>query len=204
MSTGELGEATDVDPGVSPGADAGSWRDGLVQLGPDWVLGDDGMPYRRAARIIALDPAGRLLLARGHDVDEPDRHWWFTVGGGIDAGETPRDAAVRELREETGLLADPAHLVGPVARRTAIFDFAARHVRQDEEFFVLRLEGSDAAFDTAGWTEVELRFMDELRWWDLDDLAAQPEQVYPAGCVEIVRGLLDGWDGTVLELGVEE
>lgn len=194
--------------GAQPAADADSWRDGLVQLGPDWELGADGVPYRRAARVVALDAAGRLLLARGHDVDEPDRHWWFTVGGGIEAGETPRQAAVRELREETGLVADPAELVGPVARRTALFDFAARHVRQDEELFLLRLDvadaGSGAGFDTAGWTEIELRFMDELRWWDLDDLAAQPEQVYPAGLVEIVRGLLAGWDGTALELGVEE
>jgi len=189
---------------TSPGTGTEAWRAGLVQLGPDWELGTDGMPYRRAARVIALDPAGRLLLARGHDVDEPGRHWWFTVGGGIDAGETAREAAVRELREETGLVADPADLVGPVARRTALFDFAARHVRQDEEFFLVRLEASDAAFDTAGWTEIEVRFMDELRWWDLDGLAAQPEQVYPAGLVGIVRGLAGGWDGTVRELGGEE
>ena len=75
----------------------------MAELGPDWVPGPDGIPYRRAARVILLDDADRVLLVRGHDVDQPERSWWFTVGGGIDGGETPRQAAVRELREETGI-----------------------------------------------------------------------------------------------------
>src|SRR5690606_42109346 len=57
------------------------------------------------------------------DVDQPHRSWWFTVGGGIDPGETPHQAAVRELFEETGLRLDPAELVGPVIVRSAVFDF---------------------------------------------------------------------------------
>ena len=72
-------------------------------LGDDWTPGPDGLPWRRAARVILLDEADRLLLVRGHDTDQPDRGWWFTVGGGIGVGETSRDAAVREMREETGL-----------------------------------------------------------------------------------------------------
>lgn len=185
---------------MSPaGSPAEQWRDGLVQLGPDWVLGADGVPFRSAARLILLDPDDRVLMVRGHDVDQPDRHWWFTVGGGIDAGESPREAAVRELVEETGLVVDPGELVGPVIRRTAVFDFAARLVRQDEVFFLARV-GDPGDLVVHGWTELERRFMDELRWWDLPGLARQPEQVYPPGLVELVAALLDGWDGTVVEL----
>lgn len=181
-----------------------AWREGLMQLGPDWVLGPDGVPYRQAARVIVLDPGDRVLMARGHDVDEPDRHWWFTVGGGIDAGEDPRGAAVRELREETGLELDPAELVGPVIRRTALFNFAARTVRQDEEFFLARFDGPVDRFDTSGWTPVELQFMDELRWWDLDGLEEQDETVYPFELPRLVRRLLAGWDGSVVELEESE
>lgn len=167
---------------------------GVTQLGEDWVAGPDGVPFRRGARLILLDAADRLLMVRGHDVDNPSRAWWFTVGGGIDAGEAAVDAAARELREETGLVIDPAAIVGPVARRRAVFDFAARTVRQDEEFFLARID-EPGPLVTHGWTDVERSFMDELRWWDLDALEEVAEEVFPAELVPLVRLLLGGWDG---------
>lgn len=169
------------------------------QLGPDWVPGPDGVPFRRGARVLLLDAQDRLLMVRGHDVDEPHRSWLFTVGGGIDPGESARDAAVRELREEAGLVLDPARLVGPVATRSAVFDFARRTVRQDEEFFLARID-EPGELTTAGWTEIERSFMDELRWWRLDDLADPGVEIFPEGLVTLVRGLLGGWDGLVRRL----
>lgn len=165
-----------------------------TQLGPDWVVGEDGMPFRRGARVILLDERDRVLLVRGHDLDQPERSWWFTVGGGIDVGETPHEAAARELFEETGLRVDPDELVGPVLRRRAIFDFWRRTVRQDEEFFLARVD-RPAAVTTAGWTEIERGFMDEVRWWSLDELERVEEEVFPAPLASVVRGLLGGWDG---------
>lgn len=175
-----------------------SWRDGLVHLGPDWVLDEDGVPVRSAARVVLVDDAGNVLLARGHDPDEPDRSWWFTIGGGIDPGETAREAAVRELAEETGLRLAPDALVGPVATRTALFDFAARTVRQHEEFYLGHVPAG-GQLSTAGWTEIELRFMDELRWWDVADLAATTEQLYPEGLPDLLLALAP-WDGVVHRL----
>lgn len=172
---------------------------GVTQLGADWVEGPDGVPFRRGARLILLDAAGRVLMVRGHDVDNPSRSWWFTVGGGIDPGETGVDAAVRELAEETGLVVDAADVVGPVARRRAVFDFAARTVRQDEEFFVARL-AEPGPIATDGWTDVERSFMDEVRWWDLDALEQVAEEVFPDLFVPLVRELLVGWDGVVRDL----
>ncbi|MEE6281119.1 NUDIX hydrolase [Georgenia sunbinii] len=170
-------------------------------LDPEWVPGPDGLPFRRAARVIVLDDADRLLLVRGHDAGETSRSWWFTVGGGIGPDEPARAGALRELREETGLqLADDA-LVGPVLTRSAVFDFAAVTCRQDEEFFVART--ASTALDTSGWTSLEKDVLDELRWWQLDDLEtelAAGTVVYPPELPSVVRGLLDGWDGTVPHL----
>ena len=169
------------------------------QLGADWVPGEDGLPFRRGARVLLLDQADRLLMVRGHDMDRPERQWWFTVGGGIDPGESAREAAAREVFEEAGLRVQPTALVGPVARRTAVFAFLSHRVRQDEEFFLVRTHEPDE-LTTHGWTDIERAFMDEVRWWDLDELAAVTEEVFPEGLVDLVRELLPGWDGVTRHL----
>ena len=50
---------------------------------------------------VVHDAAGRLLLIRrGHD---PHRGLWSLPGGRVEPGESPEQAVVREVREETGL-----------------------------------------------------------------------------------------------------
>ena len=60
-----------------------------------------------AVTIVCRDAQGRVLLARHHDYDQ-----WAPPGGSIDPGETPADAAVREMWEETGLLVEPVRVQG--------------------------------------------------------------------------------------------
>lgn len=170
-----------------------------TSLGDDWVLGTDGMRERSAARVILMDDDGRVLVMRGHDVNQPARSWWFTVGGGIDPGETPLEAALRETREEVGVALAAADLVGPVLTRTGIFEFYAETCRQYEVFYLARTPGV-VEVTTAGWTAAERELLDEMAWLTPAELREQPLEVFPPELPDVVDHLVAGWDGEVRHL----
>ena len=173
---------------------------GTTSLGDDWVLGPDGMRERSAARVILVDDAGRVLVMRGHDVNQPERSWWFTIGGGIDPGESPVEAALRETREEVGIALAADDLVGPVLTRTGIFEFYAETCRQYEVFYLARTP--DAVEVTAdGWTAAERELLDEMAWLTPAALREQPLEVFPPELPDVVDHLVAGWDGEVRHLG---
>jgi hypothetical protein len=90
-------------------------RHGLVNLfrhlHPDRVehswarRADLGYRYDHAhgSRVLLLDPADRVLLIHALDPTDPGHHWWELPSGGLDDGEDLRDAARRELAEESGI-----------------------------------------------------------------------------------------------------
>jgi 8-oxo-dGTP pyrophosphatase MutT (NUDIX family) len=193
-----------AEPAVTDGAESAMTESAVTEsvFGEDWIRGPDGMLHRNGARIVLFDDADRVLLQRGHDVDDVDRHWWFTPGGGIRPGEDPREAVVRELAEETGIHLQVSDLVGPVATRNAIFDFAREWARQDEVYFTARIR-PPRELDSSGWTAVERRFLDDQRWIPATKVRTLPQTVYPTALPDLIEALLKGWDGTVRHL-VEE
>ncbi|WP_061962191.1 NUDIX hydrolase [Demequina flava] len=157
---------------------------------------------RYGARVLLLD-GQRLLMLRGHDPHQPSRAWWFTPGGGIEPGESERATAVRELAEETGYVLEEQELVGPVWRRTALFDFYSRQYVQHEVFFVAQRADADrhTQVDQA-WTADEEDVIDDSAWVTLADLGAADIEIFPARLGQTWSDF-DPWDGVTRELGVE-
>jgi 8-oxo-dGTP pyrophosphatase MutT (NUDIX family) len=152
---------------------------------------------RTSARVVLLDDTGAVLLLCGSDPaaaqdpekgsEKPAPRWWFTVGGQAGDGESLAAAAAREVAEETGLRVDPADMVGPIWRRDAVFDFNGAVIDSEEFFFVYRTRRFEPS--TAGWTELEHRYIHCHRWCDADDiadLAAAGETVYPLQLSELL------------------
>jgi 8-oxo-dGTP diphosphatase len=135
---------------------------------------------RPAARILLTDEAGRVLLFRFVLADRAP--FWVTPGGALDPGETHDEAAVRELREETGLRLP----IGPeVARRQVSFiAIEGDMVEADERFYRVRV--AHDAIDTSGHTELERVVMQESRWFERAEIAAWPEEIFPEGLAQML------------------
>ena len=146
---------------------------------------------RRAARALLVDDQDRLLLFLGLDPHGPERgQWWFTPGGGLLDDEDECAGLVREVREETGLELDPAGIGRPVWSRVAEFLFAGQWYRQRERFFLVRV--ASHTVDTSGFEPLEASAVQGHRWWDLEDLDATDEVVYPRSLAVELRRLLSG------------
>ncbi len=144
------------------------------------------MPQSRVAvRIVLLDPSSRVLLFEGRDLSDTGDtvRFWFTAGGGIDAGESLTDAAEREVLEETGQ--SGLTLVGPFHRREFDFLNHGEPQHQVEHFFAART--TNVALSDDGWTELERRAMTTWRWWSADELARNGVHYFPSNLVDLVR-----------------
>ena len=110
------------------------------------------MPYKLVTLIYAIRNDKVLLLCRKK---EPFIGHWIAPGGKIERGESPRDAAIRELKEETGLSAGHAQLRAVVTETSG---------RDDWQWliFVYRAD------DPQGAVESDER-EGELRWFDVNE-----------------------------------
>jgi ADP-ribose pyrophosphatase len=96
------------------------YRGRIVSLHVDQVALPNGsrhlrevVGHRPAVAVVALLPGERVLLVRQHRY-AVGRRLWELPAGIVDPGETPRQAAVRELREETGYRASRFRLLGAI------------------------------------------------------------------------------------------
>jgi 8-oxo-dGTP pyrophosphatase MutT (NUDIX family) len=119
-----------------------------------------------ACGVLAVDNHGRMLLQRRRDTGQ-----WALPMGKMELGETSSQCAIRETREETGVLVQVTGLLGVFSDPAHIIAYGDGEIRQEYEVILLAepVEGDPAVNDEAS----------DVRWTapaDLGELDIHPTQ----------------------------
>jgi 8-oxo-dGTP pyrophosphatase MutT (NUDIX family) len=148
---------------------------------------------RDVVRVVVCDGQDRILLFHTREISAPELGtWWELPGGGLDPGETHVDAAVRELREEAGIVVTPEQVGPPTWRRIGVFRHRnVRHL-QHEVVVQVRLDGDGPAIDESGRLDYELEDYFDYRWWPAREVLESPELFYPRSLPQLLTRFLSG------------
>jgi putative (di)nucleoside polyphosphate hydrolase len=130
------------------------------------------LPYRPGVGIMLLSAEGSVFVAQR--IDMPSDAWQMPQGG-IDKGETPIEAAWREMKEEVGT--DRAELLAEshdwytydLPRDLAARLWRGRFRGQRQKWFVFRFTGTDRDIDITSHDHPEFS---TWRWVSMADLPA--------------------------------
>jgi 8-oxo-dGTP pyrophosphatase MutT (NUDIX family) len=148
---------------------------------------------RSVVRAVVLDRHDRVLLFHTRDPYYPELGtWWELPGGGIEPGETDREAVVRELAEETGIAITPDQVGPPNWRRRATFRYRGQRRVNNEVIVLVRLPMAGPT--VVGDARVELENEDyfDYRWFPAAEVLVSTDRFYPGQLPGLLGPFLAG------------
>ena len=132
------------------------------------------LPYRPCVGVVLMNDDGHVFVGQRRD---RDMDAWQMPQGGVDAGEDPRDAALRELWEETGVTSDLVEIVDQtegwlpydLPHDLVSRIWKGRYRGQEQKWFLLRFHGADSDVNI----ETEHPEFSEWKWQAPDRLVAE-------------------------------
>ena len=134
------------------------------------------LPYRPCVGVMLVNPSGLAFV--GKRIDDRDGDFWQMPQGGVDEGEDLREAALRELLEETGVAGDLVTLLART-REELLYDlpeeligklWGGRYRGQRQHWFLGRFEGGDSDIRLDAHQPPEFRDWKWVRPQDLPEL----------------------------------
>jgi putative (di)nucleoside polyphosphate hydrolase len=143
----------------------------------------ENLPYRPCVGLMVLNPAGEVFVGRRIEgVEHIDAtHLWQMPQGGIDEGEDPYPAALRELFEETNIRSAeklgevPDWLYYDIPENILQEAWQGRYRGQKQKWFALRFTGDESEIDITSPGGHKPEFL-AWRWEPMRNL---PELVIP-------------------------
>jgi 8-oxo-dGTP pyrophosphatase MutT (NUDIX family) len=148
---------------------------------------------RNVVRVVVLDAANQVLLLQTRDLGNPVFGTsWELPGGGMEPGETYIEAAVRELKEETGIRIEPAFVGEPTWRRDVEYTYRGERRLQHELVTLVRLDGVAPDIEDSQRVDFESEDHFGYRWWTVDEISCSDQRFYPRRLPTLLRSFLAG------------
>jgi 8-oxo-dGTP pyrophosphatase MutT (NUDIX family) len=130
-----------------------------------------GPVIRTAARVLPVSPEGQVLLLQCQDPARPGDLHWISIGGAVDPGESRVEAALRELREETGIEAEAGDLTEPIHHGDYRFSWDGVEYLNRATVYAFPCDRR-VEVSLAGLEPGEVGNVLGAAWWTPDELAA--------------------------------
>jgi 8-oxo-dGTP pyrophosphatase MutT (NUDIX family) len=162
--------------------------------GPDLAALDSvNIVERTVVRAVVLDVQEHVLLFHTRDPTYPELGmWWELPGGGIEPGETFREAVVRELAEEAGIQVTSDQIGQATWRRRATFRYRGERRFNNEVVVQVRLPVVGPTVDGAGRVGFEDEDYVDFRWWPVTEVINCADRFYPGRLPDLLGPFLAG------------